>query len=229
MKKILCTICMRGGSNEIKNKNLIKINRKHLMYFTISQAKKSKLFDNIVVSTDSNKISNIAKKYGASSWYKRPKNLSTSYAPKIPVIRHTLKESENYFKKKYDFIFDLDVTSPLRTISDIKNAFKFFLKKKADILITGSKSQKNPYFNIVKFKKGIIKKVMGVEAGIKRRQDAPTTYDMNASIYIWKRDVLLKSKTLFRKKTVFYEMPRERSVDIDSKFDLMIVKHLLKK
>ena len=70
---------------------------------------------------------------------------------------------------------------------------------------------------------------MGVEAGIKRRQDAPTTYDMNASIYIWKRDVLLKSKTLFRKKTVFYEMPRERSVDIDSKFDLMIVKHLLKK
>ena len=119
------------------------------------------------------------------------------------------------------------MTSPLRTISDIKNAFSFFLKKKADILITGSKSQKNPYFNIIKFKKGIIKKVLGTETKIQRRQDAPTTYDMNASIYIWKREVLLKSKTLFRKKTVFYEMPKERSVDIDSKFDLKIVKYLM--
>jgi len=218
---------MRGGSKELKNKNLIKIHRKHLMYYTINQAKKSKLFDDIVVSTDSNKILKIAKRYGVSSWYKRPKNLSTSHVSKIPVVRHTLRKSENYFKKKYDYIFDLDVTSPLRTISDIKNAFSFFLKKKADILITGSKSQKNPYFNIIKFKKGIIKKVLGTETKIQRRQDAPTTYDMNASIYIWKREVLLKSKTLFRKKTVFYEMPKERSVDIDSKFDLKIVKYLM--
>jgi len=227
MNSTLCTICMRGGSQGVKNKNYRLINGKPLMYYTIKQAVKSKLFENIVVSTDSKKILRYAKSYGAEGWFLRPKKLASNLSPKIPVIKHVLRESEIYYKKKYDYIVDLDVTSPLRKIDDITKAFKFFLKKNADILITGARSKKNPYFNVVEKKNGKIKKVLGSEKKISRRQDAPITYDMNASIYIWKRNILLNSKSLYESKTVLYEMPESRSIDLDSNFDLKLLKLLI--
>ena len=226
----LCIICARGGSTNLKNKNIEKINGKPLIYYTIRQAQKSKIFDRIVVSTDSKKIQKISSQYGIKKFFLRPKNLSLNTTPKIPVIRHALMQSEKYYNKRFDFIFDLDVTAPLRLVSDIKKSYKQFLSTKKDLLFSVNESRSNPYFNAVVIdKKRRVKPLSRIGSKIKRRQDAPKCYDINASIYIWKRDVLLKSKTLFRKKTVFYEMPRERSVDIDSKFDLMIVKHLLKK
>ena len=97
---ILCTICARKGSKGVKNKNITIINNKHLIYYTILQAKKSKIFDDIVLSTDSKKFQKIAKKYGLNSFFLRPKKLSTSNIPKIPVIRHALFKSENFYKKK---------------------------------------------------------------------------------------------------------------------------------
>ena len=84
--KILCTVCMRSGSKGVKNKNLKIINKKPLMYYTISQAIKSKIFDNIVVSTNSKKILKKAKSYGADGWFLRPKKLSSDYSPKVPAI-----------------------------------------------------------------------------------------------------------------------------------------------
>ena len=129
---ILCTICARGGSKGVANKALRKINGKHLIEITIKQALSSKVFDEIVVSTDSKKIQNIANKNGAKSWFLRSKNLSNDYAPKIPSIRDALLKSEIKFKKKFDICIDLDVTSPLRNVKDIKDALKLFLKKKTN-------------------------------------------------------------------------------------------------
>ncbi len=153
MNSILCTICMRSGSQGVKNKNLKIINGKPLMYYTIKQAIKSRLFEHIVVSTDSKKILKKAKIFGAEGWFIRPKNLATNKSSKIPVLQHALKQSEKHYKKKFNLIVDLDVTSPLRKVEDIINAYKIFIKKKGDILITGTKSKKSPYFNIVEIEK----------------------------------------------------------------------------
>ena len=79
--KIICTICMRANSQEVKNKNLKIINKKPLMYFTIKSAIKSKLFDKIVVSSDSKKIQSLSKKFGAEVIFTRPKRLSSKYVP----------------------------------------------------------------------------------------------------------------------------------------------------
>ena len=147
--KILCTICGRGGSKGVKNKNLIKINGKPLLYYSIKQAIKSKLFDEIVISTDSLKIQKIAKKYGASSWFLREKKLSTDKAAKLPVIRDSLIKSEKYFGKVFDYVVDLDVSSPLRNIQDIRVAFQKCLKKNYDNMFSVFISKKNPYFNMV--------------------------------------------------------------------------------
>jgi len=219
---------MRSGSKGVKNKNLKIINNKPLMYYTINQAIKSKLFDNIVVSTNSKKILKIAKYYGADGWFLRPKKLSSDYSPKVPAIKHALIEAEKHYKKKFDIIIDLDATSPLRDIKDILNAYKYFKRKKNNMLITGCRSRKNPYFNIVEIVKNKLQLAKKLKKNIYRRQDAPKTYDGNASIYIWKRKSLINFKTFFTNKTAIYEMPESKSIDIDSKFDFKLVEFLLK-
>tara|TARA_B100000780_G_C20947599_1_gene377991 strand:+ start:88 stop:792 length:705 start_codon:yes stop_codon:yes gene_type:complete len=228
---ILCTICARGGSKGVANKALRKINGKHLIEITIKQALSSKVFDEIVVSTDSKKIQNIANKNGAKSWFLRSKNLSNDYAPKIPSIRDALLKSEIKFKKKFDICIDLDVTSPLRNVKDIKDALKLFLKKKqTENLFSVSEARKNPYYNMVEIKNkkvSLIKK-LDKKNYFNRRQSAPKVFDMNASIYIWKRSRLIRSDKLFSRNTDIYIMPQSRSIDIDSYFDLNLIKYFFK-
>ncbi len=226
--KTLCTICMRGGSRQILNKNIKKINGKPLMYHTIRQAIKSKVFDLVMVSTDSKQIYNFSRKFGAKAWYLRPKKLSTDSAPKLEVIKHSLLESEKKYKTRFDVVFNLHVTSPLRTIEDIKKAYSKFLKEKTNQLISVSESNRNPYFNMVERKKKLISLVKNNAKKITRRQDAPRVFDLNASIYIWKRNFLLKSKKVINPKTSLYIMPKKRSIDIDDKFDWDLVEYIMK-
>ena len=94
MKNILCTICARGNSKGLKNKNFKRIKNKPLIHFTIDHAIKSKIFSKIVVCSDSFKILNYSKKIKEIDTIKRPKKLSLDNTPKIPVIRHSLKEME---------------------------------------------------------------------------------------------------------------------------------------
>ena len=220
---------MRAGSKGVVNKNLKLINNKPLLYYTINQAKKSKIFTKIVVSTDSNKIAKISKKYGAEVFFKRPKKMSTSTSPKIPVVRHALIKSEKEFDLKFDYIFDLDVTSPLRTVNDLQKAFKLFKKNNSDNLISATNSNKSPYFNQIEFKKSKYDIVKRIKNFPKRRQDSPKVYDMNASIYIWKRNKLLSSDNLFTNKTSLYLMPPERSCDIDTQLDFEFVNYMILK
>ncbi len=225
----LCTIAMRGGSKGVQNKNLKNMNGKPLMYYTIQQALNCELFDRVVVSTDSKEISSSAQSFGADAWFIRPSELATDEAAKIPVIRHALIEAEKYYNQKFDLIIDLDATSPLRNIFDIQEAYKQFLNEDADILLTACRSRKNPYFNMVESINGKIKLVKKIEKAPVRRQDAPQTFDMNASIYIWKRNILLKNNSLFTEKTSLYIMPEERSIDIDNKLDWDFVEYYMNK
>ena len=135
--KILCTICARGGSIGVKNKNIRLLNGKPLIAHSILQAKKSNLFDLIVVSSDSPKIRVTSQQWGADYVINRPKELATSTAPKIPVIQHAVSEIELMYGSKFDFIIDLDVTSPLRIIDDINGAFNMLVEHpKATNLVT---------------------------------------------------------------------------------------------
>ena len=143
------------------------------------------------------------------------------------VILYALKQAEKITKIKYDVIVDLDVTSPLRSRTDIKNCLRIFNKKKPLNLFSVNVSKKNPYFNMVEKRNGTYKLIKNTKKYV-ARQKTPKVYDMNASIYIWNRKTLFK-KEIFTKKTEIYEMPFERSIDIDTKNDLDISKYILKK
>ena len=229
MSKILCTICMRGGSKGVPNKNLRKLNGKPLLAYTIEQAIKANFFEHIVVSTDSEEIAKLSAFYGAETWYKRPAYLGTDQMSKIPVIKDLHAKSENYYSQTFDIIMDLDVTSPLRDVEDIINSYHLFRNEKSDNLITACPARRNPYFNIVEKVGNQVKVVKELPTSIIRRQDAPPVYDMNASIYIWKRKVLMSEQSLFSRKTSIFLMPEERSIDIDTPLDWDLVEFLIKR
>lgn len=224
---ILCTICARSGSKEVKNKNIIKIGKKILINFTIDQAKKSKIFDKIVISTNSRKIINLTKKK-VDFIIKRPISLANDNAPKVTAIKHAFQKSEIEFCKKFDLIVDLDVTAPLRNIGDIKKAVLKLKNSKNTNLVSVNEARRNPYFNMVQKNKDGLSLVKKNKKRFFTRQSSPKIYDLNASIYVWKRASLLRSNQIIGRRTSIYIMPYHRSIDIDSKFDLSIVKHILK-
>jgi CMP-N,N'-diacetyllegionaminic acid synthase len=226
---VLCTICARGGSKGLRNKALKMIYGKPLIAYTVRQAIKSKIFTEVVVSTDSKIIQKLAKKYGAKSWFIRPKKLSNDKSAKLDAIRHAFIKSEEYFNKNFEMNIDLDITSPLRTIKDIRNSFaKFKRNKMCNNLISVCHSKKHPYFNMIENSKNGYK-VIRKKKNLFRRQDAPEVFEINASIYIFRRNALLKKNKLLNKKTIIYLMPRERSADIDDIYDFNIVKLYMKK
>ena len=226
--KILCSICARGGSTSLKNKNIKILNGKPLIIHTLITAKKTKIFDKIVVSSDSKNILKISKRY-ANYLIKRPFKLSHDKAPKIPAIKHALLSSENFFDKKFDIIIDLDATSPLRQVKDITKALKKFLKNKNVNLFSVCASNKKPYYNMIEKKGKKIKIVKDTKTNFYGRQQAPKIYDINASIYIWKRTSLLNAKNIISHKTGIFIMPKSRSIDIDDKEDFDLVEYYMKK
>ena len=104
----------------------------------------------------------------------------------------------------------------------------FLLKKRPIFYLQAVNQKKNPYFNMIEIKNNKVQIVKKLKKNIYRRQDAPKTYDCNASIYIWKRKSLINFKSFYTNKTVFYEMPESRSIDIDSELDFKLVEFLLK-
>jgi len=227
--KLLCTICARGGSKGVKNKNIKPINGKPLIAYTIEQAKASGLFEHIVISTDSDDIAEIAQQYGAEVFYKRSTEMASDTAGKLDVIRDAFIKSEKHYAQQFDYLIDLDATAPLRNIADITESFKQFLKDNNDNLITAMPSRRSPYFNLVEVDvKGGVSLSKELDESVVRRQDAPKSYDMNASIYIWKREVILNTNSLFLKNTGLYVMPEERSIDIDTELDYKFVEFIMK-
>ena len=227
--KILCLLAMRGGSKGVKNKNIINLNNKPLFLYTLEQAKRSKLFTHIVVSSDSNQILKKISRHNVDLLIKRNKNLALDNSPKINVIKDAFAKSEKYFEITYDYIFDLDVTSPLRKIIDIQKAFKKIkYSTNALNLVSVCMADKNPYFNMLEKNKGKVHISKKLNKNIHSRQKAPQVYEMNASIYIWRRKALLSKIKLINSRTIVYIMPKSRSIDIDNSFDLKLARFLIK-
>lgn len=230
MKRI-CTICARGGSKGVKNKNLKIILEKPLIAHSIIQAQNSNLFDTVAVSSDSSEILKVAKEYGVNVVIQRPDELASDTAAKPPVMKHCVVESEKITKIQYDTIVDIDATAPLRTVEDLINAVeKLESNTDAKNLITGMNARRSPYFNLVEESpNGYVDLSKKLDQSFIRRQDVPKAYDMNASIYVWKREAFFEGPKIFTDATLMYEMPEERSIDIDSPLDFEFVSFLAEK
>ncbi len=225
--KILCTICARGGSKGIPNKNRVLVKGKPLIAYTFETAKECDYLDDIIVSTDDDEIINIASDFNVSAPFKRPEYLAEGSVPRKEVVKHAVSWAEDNWIKKYDIVVDLSATSPLRTIEDIKNSIELLIHEKADNVFSVSPAYRNPYYNMIDIVDGRVKLIKETPESITSRQSAPVVYDMNDSINVWWKKTLFEKGSLFNENTKIYIMPRARGIDIDEPFDLLIFSLLL--
>lgn len=198
------------------------------MAHSIDQARATGLFEAVVVSSDDADILAIAEAAGAVC-VQRPAELATDTAGKLPAIRHCVQSYQDTRGQAFDIVVDLDVTSPLRQPEDILACVDLIETGGAGNVITAMPARRSPYFNLVERASNgrpVLSKTLA-NGQIARRQDSPDCFDMNASIYAWRTDVLLNNDRLFLEDTALYVMPEKRSIDIDSPLDFAIVKALL--
>lgn len=223
----IISICARGGSTGVPGKNIREILGKPLIAWSIEQAFASGEADAVFVSTDSEQIAGVARAAGAEVPFLRPAELATASAGKLPVIEHLVAWVEAN-RGAVTRIIDLDPTSPLRDVADIR-ACAALLDGDTDVVITGYESDKNPYFNMVEQKAdGFYGRVCLPASEVLGRQGAPRVYAMNASIYAWHRHTLVSSLWAMPRIRL-HAMPRERSIDIDHPIDFELVELLMKK
>lgn len=224
----ICTITVRAGSKGVPGKNLRIVAGVPLFGHSVQQAVASGLFDEVVVTTDSQEILDLAPSFGATGIVVRPPHMATDTAGKVQAIAHAVLETEARLGVRFETSVDLDATSPLRTVDDIIAAVALFDSADVDSLITGTEARRNPYFNLVELQPdGTVAVSKKPDDAVLRRQDAPRSFDMNGSIYVWKRDSLIENPVVFFPSTILYEMPPERSQDIDSEYDFAVVQWLM--
>ena len=232
MTNILFTICGRAGSKGCKNKNIRKFLGKPLFEYSIQAIKSfNKEYDTnykIAVSTDSPEfIDMVETNHKEIFVINRDEKLAGDTIGKIDVIRDATIKAEEYFDEKYDFVVDLDITSPIRTIQNIKEAIDLAQDgSEYDCVFSVVKSRRNPYFNMIKFENGVYSRVL--DSNFTSRQQAPQMYDMNASIYVYKNSFLLDENTHspIQGKNGIIEMFDTGIIDIDNPEDFEIMEHM---
>lgn len=227
----ICTIAVRGGSKGVPGKNWRSIAGKPLFAHSVQAAVDSALFDAIVVSSDAEEVLEFAQEAGATHVVRRPDELASDTSGKVPAIVHAVLNVESEVGFRFHTVVDLDATSPLRDVSDIIGAVQLLESQDIESVVTASEARRSPYFNLIERnpETGAVGVSKPLPFGVLRRQDAPGTFDMNASIYVWKRNLLVEHPQVFFPTTQIFEMPPERSLDIDSEFDFEIVRWLMEK
>lgn len=228
MKKILCIIPARSGSQGFKDKNIKKINGKTLIEIAIRVAQKSKLFDDIVVSTESVQYLNHVKKYLPKSKYLRPKKLARNNTTDLEVIQYEMKRYSKIFDKFYDYVCVLQPTCPLRTHHHLIKCFNKIKKYNYDALWTITKIDKK--FNSIKqlsLNKKYLKYHHPDGASFTSRQNLIDTYIRNGAAYFYSFNTIYKYKKILPKKSG-YLIIKDLMVNIDTKDDFDMAKKYFK-
>ena len=225
----ICTVLARAGSVGVPGKNVRPLGGVPLIVHSIRHARQSGLFDAVVVSTDDPVARGMAEAEGVDLVIDRPSELASATAGKVPAIVHAVETAERQLGLTFDVVVDLDVTSPLRLAEDVVAAVAMLEgDATASNVITGAPARRSPYFNLVeRTPEGAVRVVRESDPPILRRQDAPDCFDMNASIYVWRRATLSADLPVVNPGTRLHVMPEERSYDVDSELDWSIVTHLL--
>ena len=223
-KRVLALIPARGGSKGIKDKNIVEVMGRPLINYTIEAAKGSKYIDRIVVSTDSIIIKNISEESGADVPFLRPEYLASDTATTLEAVLHAIYILEE-MGDSYDILVLLQTTSPLRTTKDIDGAIETFIENECNSVVAVSPVNDSPILIRTIDQNGKLKKLLKCGSTI-RRQDMPTYYRVNGSIYVNLVQNINKY-TSFNDNGVPYFMDKERSLDIDEPIDLELFKYYL--
>ena len=228
---ILGVIPARSGSKGLPGKNLRPLAGVPLIVHTIRAARQSALLGDFLVSTDDPSIADVARMAGAKAPFLRPKQLAGDDMPIWPVVRHAVEEWERDGSSRLEAVVLLQPTSPLRDGKDIDACITHFRQVEADICATVLVAHDSPYFNMVQMTSEsgpFVRTCFPATLTHLRRQEAPTVYALNGAVFVVRRSILgsLENQLEIDRLAVL-EMPRDRSVDIDSEEDLELAEWIL--
>lgn len=226
----ICFIFARGGSKGIPGKNLRMFAGKPLIGIAVEHALSLSGDRRVLVSTDSIEIAKVAEQHGAEIPFLRPKELATDKSSEWEAWKHALNFLANKEGNLPESMISVPTTAPLRKINDIENCISEFENKKPDVVISITKSSKNPYFNMVsRSENGTVNLVNKLTVPITNRQEAPEIFDITTVCYVANCNYVLKSPNIYHGKIIGVEIPIMRSIDIDTEIDFEFAEFLYHK
>lgn len=228
MSGIIGLITARGGSKGIPHKNIRPLAGKPLIAWTIHAARQSQTLNRVIVSTDDVEIAEVAREWGAEVPFMRPPELAQDDSPHHDVILHAVNWLEAETASPPRYIMLLQPTSPLRTAEDIDRAIALATEKDADSVISVCPIPHHPYFSKQITPDGKLLDFIERPQGYLPRQGLPPAYALNGAIYLVRRSVLLEREDWYTDRTFAYIMPPERSLDIDTPWDLHLADLILR-
>lgn len=224
---VLATICARGGSKGVPGKNLRPLLGTPLIAYTVACARACAEVDAVVVSTDDDAIAAAAEAAGVPVPFRRPAEMASDTAAKLPVIRHAADWIERHQGLKAEIVVDLDVTVPLRRPEDVAACVAKLAGSDYDAVVTVYEPERNPYFNMVELTDGRALPVKRPERPLFRRQDAPRVWSVTPAAFALRRSFLERTDYVYDGRVGIVEIPRERAVDIDAEVDFALAEVLL--
>ena len=225
---ILGLIPARGGSKGVARKNIRLLANKPLLVHTAEAALSSRLLSLVVTSTEDSEIAEIAQKTG-SQVIDRPPELALDETPTLPVVQHAVRIVENEHHRRLDYIVILQVTTPLRTKSDIDQAVEKLIREKADSVVSVCKVTDFHPWKLKRIINDRLESYLEEEIEGTRRQDLPPIFVRNGGIYAVRRDVVMLQNSIYGQDCRPYVMPLERSIDINDELDFTLAESLINK
>lgn len=227
--KNLAVIPARSGSKGLKDKNIKILNGKPLLVYTIEAAKQSGLFEEIFVSTDSEKYAKIALEWGANVPFMRRDELATDTTSSWEVVKNAIITYQE-MGKEFETVALLQPTSPLRTAEDIIAGYNMMKEKDANIVVAVCEVDHSPLWSNILPQDLSFINFINQDLVNKPRQKLPTYYRVNGALYIAKTEYLMSANNnIYADKSFAFVMSKEHSVDIDDELDFVIAEALIKK
>lgn len=214
--RVLAIIPARGGSKGVPHKNIREVSGKPLITWTIEEARKSKYIDRLILSSDDLEIIEAAKACGCEVPFIRPNELAKDETPSIDVVMHALNMIPDY-----DIVVVLQVTSPLRQVTDIDGCIKQCINSGGNACVSVTQAEQSPYWMYTIDEQGTIHRLISTNQLITRRQELPPAYILNGAVYVAKTNWLRNSRTFLTNETLGFFMPKTRSLDIDTELDFI--------
>lgn len=225
MSKPLFIIPARGGSKGIPRKNIKELCGRPLIHYSIELARTFAPDSHIIVSTDDDEIRDVASRTGLPVPYMRPAELGGDRVGSREVILDAMDWADRQ-GIGYDCVVLLQPTSPMRVPADVSEALALY-RPDVDMVVSVTEASCNPYYDCFETQPDGTLHVSKGDGAYTRRQDAPKAWQYNGAVYVINPASIRRMTLGEFPCRIPYEMPRSRSVDLDTPLDWTIVESLM--
>ena len=232
--KVVAVIPARGGSKGLPRKNILPLQGRPVLAYTVEAALAAQSLDQVILSTDSQEIAEVGRKFGAEVPFMRPAELATDSAHPTAVLEHAVNHLEQQEGYPVELVVTLQPTSPLRSADNIDQAVGCLQQHPEFDSVITVKEVDLPTYWILRLDGPLLRPFVddGVDYSLKRRQELEQHYRPNGAVYVTRRSLLRDQGVIFSAygggATGFVIMNHECSLDIDTKFDFMVIEAALK-